>query len=170
MNKLIEREREIEKTVEEYKRHIQWNLSIELLEDAVKCLTEEKNNMCEDMERYERDIRNLEDRMEDCEKDLYSKDQKIRELETDINEMDFDDMLPHGESVDDIVFIDDIDDHVKDYLNDNLEDFIKDINSKEVSDAVDCRLEEQASNLEFNETIMNAIMRGIVRKVYNLFK
>lgn len=168
MNKFIEREKEIEKTVEEYKKHIQWNLSIELLEDAVKCLTQEKNQMCEDMERYERDIRELEDRVGECEDEEYRQDNKIRELEDSVNNMDLDDILPHGETVDDIVFTDDIDDHVKDYLDKNLEDFVKDINSKEIEEAVDTRLNDQAGNLEFNETIMNAIMRGIARKIYNV--
>lgn len=158
MNKFIEREKEIRKKME----------ILEHFESEMQYLEKVKDSLCKDSEIFERDIRELEDRIDECEDNLYKKDEKIRELETSIYEMDIDDMLPNGESIHDIVFIDDIDDHVKDYLDYNLEDFVKDINSKEVSEAVDCRLEEQANNLEFNETIMNAIMRGIARKIYNL--
>lgn len=167
MNKFIEREKEIEKTVEEYKRHIQWNLSIELLEDAVKCLTEEKNNISRDLENAEEKINDLEYRIDGMEDDQIKYERRLNDVEEECNS-DLNDLLPHGESFNDIVFQDDIDDYVKDYLDDNLEDFVKDINSKEIEEAVNTSLNDQVGKLEFNETVMNAIMRGIARKIYNV--
>lgn len=151
MNKFIEREREIEKTVEEYKRHIQWNLEIELIKEALEVLRQEHNEVSTDLETAEKDINNLKDRIYDVE---------------EIANADMNDLLPHGETFDDIVFTDDIESQVNDTLDDILEDKIKEIFENDIKDKI---AEVFAgSEIEFNQEVMNGIMRGIARKIYNL--
>jgi len=165
MNKFIEREKEIEKTVEEYKKHIQWNLSIELLEDAIKCLTQEKNEIATDLEIAEKDIRDLEDRIYNVECDQYKMNGRIDEVE-EIANTDMNDLLPHGETFDDIVFTDDIEDQINDTLDDILEDKVKEIFENDIKDKISEVF--AGSEIEFNQEVMNGIMRGIARKIYNL--
>lgn len=165
MNKFIEREKEIEKTVEEYKKHIQWNLSIELLEDAVKCLTEEKNNICRDLETAEENINELEYRLDGMEEDQIKYERRLNDIEEECNS-DLNDLLPHGETFDDIVFQDDIEDQINDTLDDILEDKVKEIFENDIKDKISEVF--AGSEIEFNQEVMNGIMRGIARKIYNL--
>ena len=165
MNKFIEREKEIEKTVEEYKRHIQWNLEIDLIKESLEVLSQEHNEVATDLEIAEKDIRDLEDRIEDVESEQCKMDRRIDEVE-EIANADMNDLLPHGETFDDIVFTDDIENQINETLDDILEDKVKEIFENDIKDKISEVF--AGSEIEFNQEVMNGIMRGIARKIYNL--
>lgn len=165
MNKFIEREKEIEQTVEEYKRHIQWNLSIDLIKEELRALSQEHNEVSTDLENAEKDIRDLDDRIYDNESEVSRLTRRVEELEEEVN-TDMNDLLPHGETFDDIVFTDDVEDQVKDILDDVLEDKVKEIFENDIKDKISEVF--AGSEIEFNQEVMNGIMRGIARKIYNL--
>lgn len=156
MNKFIEREREIEQTVKEYK---------DLIKEELGALSQEHNEVSTDLEIAEKDIKDLDDRIYDNESEVSRLTRRVEELEEEMN-TDMNDLLPHGETFDDIVFTDNVEDQVKDILDDVLEDKVKEIFENDIKDKISEVF--AGSEIEFNQEVMNGIMRGIARKIYNL--
>lgn len=148
------------------------------IKDSIRCLNEENRNTSIDLKYAEDKIEELEGRIDELTNDQIKDERRIEELE----EQDFTDILPYGESFDDIVFTDDLEDKVKDTLDDVLEDKMNEWLPKPLESKTkemfenyvnmdlkyDLKKTLREMDLEFEDEIIKAIIKGLIRKVYNV--